>query len=122
MTDLPDSKRQLLHLALDDLEKCEADPRYEIDMGEWHSATSKVCLVCLAGSVMAKSLECKPSEFLAPSDTNERRKLAWLDNVRTYFILPEGLEELDRVSYRQNPTLFKSSMRKIADAFGDETF
>ena len=53
---LPDKPSELIRLALSDLEKCEGDSRYEVDMNEWHVPTQKghVCYVCLAGSVMAK--------------------------------------------------------------------
>ena len=59
---LPDKPWELIRLALHDLELCEASPRYKINMGTWHSADltkRNVCNVCLAGSVMAKSLNIK---------------------------------------------------------------
>ena len=49
----------LLH-ALNDFKRCEFDPEYKIRMSTWHSASIRTydepCAVCLAGSVMAKSL------------------------------------------------------------------
>lgn len=54
-TRLPDKLSELLYIALEDLEKVEADPRYKIDMGAWHRPNGK-CSVCAAGSVMAMRL------------------------------------------------------------------
>lgn len=58
---LPEKMSDLLELAISDLKKCENDPKYEIDMGYFHQpihdGTHPVCLVCLGGSVFAKTLE-----------------------------------------------------------------
>jgi hypothetical protein len=57
MSELPDKPSELIRLALADLRKCEADPRYLIDMAEcYRPVTSELCYVCLAGAVMAKTL------------------------------------------------------------------
>ena len=56
MSELPDKPSELIRLALADLRKCEADPRYLIDMAQWHRpVTSELCHVCLAGAVMART-------------------------------------------------------------------
>lgn len=57
MKALPDKISELLKLAMIDLEKVEADPRYKVDMLEWHTPRENKCEVCLAGSVLAKSLK-----------------------------------------------------------------
>ena len=64
---LPEKMSDLLELAISDLKKCENDPKYEIGMRYWHTFTNPVCLVCLAGSVLAKTLEVPRDAFL--SDT-----------------------------------------------------
>ncbi len=52
-----DTLHELLALAIGDFEKVLADKRYVISMGEWHEPLDNgKCAVCLAGSVLAKSL------------------------------------------------------------------
>jgi len=49
--------------ALEDLEACEKDPRYHVNMGIYHlpeNDSPGVCSVCFAGSVMAKRLGSDP--------------------------------------------------------------
>lgn len=52
---LPNKLSKLIEVALDDLDKCEQDPKYKVDMDAWHLPNSH-CSVCFAGTVMAKSL------------------------------------------------------------------
>lgn len=61
MQTLPYLPSALLELALADLEKIEVDPEFEINMGDWFSRPrpDSKCQVCLAGAVMAKTLDCK---------------------------------------------------------------
>lgn len=48
----------VLELALRDLKMVEKDEKYEVKMTEWHQPISySKCQVCLAGSIMAKSLK-----------------------------------------------------------------
>ena len=56
MTDLtlPDTMADLLEMALGDLEACEADPQYRINMSTWLQKTPRGCQVCLAGAVIAQ--------------------------------------------------------------------
>ena len=95
---LPDMPSELITVALADLEKCEQDPRYEIDMGIWHqrgcyldpvqetmqSSCSMRCGVCLAGSVMAQTIRVEPDAVLEPDDFGGRTqgKLRALDLFR----------------------------------------
>lgn len=55
---LPDTLGRLLYVALDDLVKCEDNPRYTIDMDYWVRAWGKstTCSVCLGGAVLVESL------------------------------------------------------------------
>jgi ribosomal protein S27AE len=66
-TKLPDKLSELLYIALEDLEKIEADPRYKINMDLWHRPNGK-CSVCAAGSVMAVRLGAHTDDMLEPSD------------------------------------------------------
>lgn len=71
-TKLPEKPSELLKLAMLDLEKVEADPRYRVDMGEWHKPNGR-CSVCLAGSVMAKTLGLPPNKDDPFYDGRRRR-------------------------------------------------
>lgn len=54
---------ELIQIGLTDLERCEADPLYGINMRVWHvwaslSGDAKWrCFVCMGGAIMAKSLQ-----------------------------------------------------------------
>lgn len=69
---LPNKPSELLRVALNDLKAAERDPRYTIDMTDWHVPRDKEglrlfegedmeagssCAVCLAGSVMRQSFD-----------------------------------------------------------------
>jgi hypothetical protein len=56
---LPEKLSELLTTAINDLEACEAAEGYTIDMGVWHQwdGGHETCAVCLAGAVMAQTLE-----------------------------------------------------------------
>jgi hypothetical protein len=67
---LPDKPSELLKVALADLEAVEGDSRYNIDLLTWHEPNEYGdgrCVVCLAGSVMAKSLGADIELDLGPS-------------------------------------------------------
>ena len=59
---LPSTPSELIRAALADLRACERDDGYRVDMDDWHWPTMddrgrKVCYVCLAGAVMAQTLD-----------------------------------------------------------------
>lgn len=55
---LPDKTSELLKLALKDLLSVESDKDYSVNMYLWHeSVRGDSCHVCLAGSVMARTLK-----------------------------------------------------------------
>lgn len=136
MNQLPDKLSDCLELALRDLEACEADPAYRIYMDDWHwpSKSKTKCRVCLAGSVMAKTIGVPIGEYASPygledcGDHDSSRlsalndlRLGWLhEAIRTV----HGDEEARRfgagkrampVEYRDDPAAFKSDMRGIVD-------
>jgi hypothetical protein len=89
MNTLPDLPSELIRLALHDLELCENDNRYMINMGLWHvrqnTEVGGSCSVCLAGSVMAKTLDTSlvnafPADF---ESTGTEMKLIALNKFRT---------------------------------------
>lgn len=61
---------ELLSLALADMRRCETDPAVMIDMGVWIEPDDDGCVVCMAGSVMLKTLAFKP-EILDYTDIRE---------------------------------------------------
>ena len=122
MSELPDKPSELIRLALADLRKCEADPRYVIDMAEWHRpVTSELCSVCLAGSVMARSLGRDIWIDLVPStfESDTRNKLHALDYFRSGHVglalatmkAPE--EIISRIEFDRKITPYDSSVMRF---------
>ena len=87
---------ELLALALDDFEKVLRDPRYAVQMGDYHmpDEQGRKCHVCLAGAVMAKSLGASPAERVSPHNFPEEvgERLDALDDLRMGEVL--GAAEL----------------------------
>lgn len=82
---LPDKLSELIRVALIDLEKCENDPRYFIDMQEWHHFIAGVfCQVCLAGAVAAQTIgiDIKDSLVVGVENRRDHQKLMALDGIR----------------------------------------
>ncbi len=81
---LPRVMSELLEIALEDLRKCEADPAYDIYMGDWHRPKNGVCWVCMAGAAMAERLGVSPEEEVSPHKCGAYMpQLAAIDNLRT---------------------------------------
>ena len=59
---------EILRIALDDLKVVEKDPRYVINMHNWHNAakSSGACEVCLAGATLAVSMQVPTSSDRFP--------------------------------------------------------
>lgn len=132
---------ELLLQALEDLEWCEARAdTYLIDMGTWHTPQDDGrCAVCLAGSVMARTLGADKKYMNAPANCASaavRMKLCALDLARDGGLL-EYLLHLDRQDdarsladrykrmlvgnisfvfpdYSQDPDKFKAGIRAMA--------
>lgn len=68
---------KLLELAMTDLAKAERSKKFDVDMSEWMSTNGK-CSVCLAGSVMAFSLD-GVAKCEAEGWTHEGRKSLGID-------------------------------------------
>ena len=141
MSTLPEKPSELIRLALHDLELCEQDNRYIIDMDTWHTPYEgynndllrNKCLVCLAGSVIAKSLNADACIDLVPCDYNHKTemKLFALEYFRRgdiydgiELLLPGSFEHMefdnlsgyrDVIPYEENPTKFKQQMHELAD-------
>ena len=100
MNRLPDKLSEAILVALRDLEACIQDPRYTIDFNSWHQIhlnqfnQQLTCSVCLAGSVMAKSLDAEYGVSLEPSVFEEENMLMALDKVRRGYI-EDALDQLE---------------------------
>lgn len=69
MNKLPKIPSQLIRLAIEDLKQVMNDDRYRIDMDIWHGRYyTGTCMVCLAGSVMAKTFDANLNSSLSPLD------------------------------------------------------
>ena len=86
---LPDKKFELLRLAIKDFKKVLAAPdQYTPNMYFWHydgfSDSAPTCYVCLAGSVIAFTLEGPELDVLDPYDFDDdtRDKLKSLEHLR----------------------------------------
>ena len=86
---LPDKMYQLLRLALSDLDKCNKDKSYRLCMGNWHipDVLDDVCHVCMAGAVMAKTLNADKNKVLRLEDFKglTRTKLRAIDYIRQLY-------------------------------------
>lgn len=127
MNKLPDKPSALIRLAMADLEAVERDGRYVVHMETWHIAYENKCSVCLAGAVMAKTLETDSKLTTSPLAMGNDicKKLSALDSFRNGHIAA-GLEQMDIepieklwswnvCSYHTNPTEFKEDMSEMAD-------
>lgn len=130
---LPDKPSALIRVAMADLKKCERDPRYFVDMAQWHefNESKNACAVCFAGAVMAKSL--KVSEPLVEGNyadpykfgTTVQHKMQALNQFRAGEI-EDALERLRIVRpaelprcinvarYEQEPVHFHRQMEAMA--------
>jgi hypothetical protein len=135
----------LIRIALADLIECEKDPRYRIDMDDWHVPNSH-CAVCLAGAVMAKTIKLPISQtvtFFDYHDNNDHRidtldqvfspllaqQFVFLDSIRLGTAreawdsldidepYPLKQDNYDAPSYRTDPVGAKAAMRRMADRF-----
>jgi len=54
---LPDKPSELLRLAVHDAKLCARSKKYVLDMEAWHDLDRDGCHVCMAGAVIAKTLQ-----------------------------------------------------------------
>lgn len=122
---LPDLPSALIRFALADLALVEADPRYFVEMGDWHYPSAGTCEVCLAGAVMAKSLGTSPDTPHHPFDfedplANKLRALNFFHtgDLQAAFLvldLPDPpFLGADITPYDHNPAQFRSDMADLA--------
>lgn len=123
VNELPNTLSELLKLALNDFEKCEADPEYVINMRIFLSKMSDgPCFVCLAGSMLAQSCGMRNLGQWNTLSDSLKRKLNAIDWLR-HGDIKSAYEELYGVSnefkyfdihdYRIYPEEFKKDMREL---------
>ena len=129
---------QLIRHALADLELVEQDEDYTVSMGVWHAPYNASesyldpvkCDVCLAGAVMAKSLDmpintCDGPEYFSRSIGETLEKLNFLrmgqvsvvfiDFSDDYKLINVGpVPDREIVEYSIDPPLFKAQMGTLA--------
>lgn len=79
---LPELPSALIRLAVKDLEACQHDKRYHINMRTWHCAEElglEVCTVCLAGSVLAQECHVSAAHSLSWANTGAGLRLVLFD-------------------------------------------
>lgn len=127
MNKLPNKKSDLLILALEDYFKIKEDPKYEINMLDWHilSVYNPICMVCLAGSVIAKSLNCDRDITWTPNMFNPyvRQKLHIINDIRSgYIFLPDfdKFPNIDEeyqfnkdIAFYKDPELFENYIQDV---------
>ena len=82
---LPGKPSELIKLAINDLKEVERDPRYRVDMDQWHRVGMPYddrCHLCLAGAVMAGQLGVDSDEGATPGMFDELKALRALDEFR----------------------------------------
>jgi hypothetical protein len=79
---------EVLRLALDDFTAVLGDARYSINLNAWHVPSGR-CEICLAGSVIARSLGAPVDLWLNPDDFTDdiEVRLMALDNLRSGNVL-----------------------------------
>lgn len=110
-----------------DLEACEKDPRYVVDMAIWHGplADGSRCSVCDAGAVMAKRLGAPFGRWRNPDYyPSHKRMLLALDHFRAGLVgvaFIDCLQEeapftrVEITDYSTNPAAFKRDMLALAE-------
>lgn len=135
---LPDTLSGLIRVSLADLQACEIDDNYDISMNEWHAPADEHntnCEVCMAGAVMAKTLDMPRDGYYAPTDFRSSagditRKLYAINDLRTGAVnfalttmrkgVPDSMQNIHSlnrsiVEYHCNEELFHRQLNRLAD-------
>ena len=129
----------VIRVALDDLARVESDPRYKVNMTQWHRPIAGVCHVCLAGAIMAETLGVPPEAFIGAPDLSTwlykmsddvsggaRARLMALDLVMRGYTddaliwvvvtPPKGVEWPPVTPYADDPAAFRRDLLAVAAA------
>ena len=121
---LPNKLSDLITVALADLTQIEAMPEtYTVDMTTYHRPENGVCHVCLAGAVIARTLDRAPTEHVWTSKTGYQDHLQALNAARQGYVYP-ALRQLGQPTkfpsyvpitpYATNPADFRADMIALA--------
>lgn len=132
MKKLPGHPADLLKLALKDMKKCLKNEQYKIEMGFWHWAQldTNTCYICIAGAIMAQTLNTPPNISKRPEDFSNKdiqNKLQAIDLILAGDILDGVIKTGKKISQRQEnlirkklclskleqPQLYPDEMRKL---------
>ncbi len=86
---LSDVPSEALRQAVSDAKACDADPRFTLNMGTWHSPQNDgACNVCLAGAAVARRTRIGRESFIEPTNMGPKiaAKMRGLDDFRTGYI------------------------------------
>lgn len=148
---LPDKPSELIKIALKDLTMVENTPGYKIAMSSWHepittSDQGPVCMVCLAGSVIAGTFKALIGSHQSPAtitaDKQTRDKLLSLDWLRMgqikQFLRYNGVPDdeannlasrvqkssgyLPIKNYNSSPEKFKKALCRVSQILEDEGY
>jgi len=117
---LSDNPGTAILQALDDLRACERSKTYIINMGMWHQPfTGGTCLVCLAGSVIARRDSATPLESLTPDAFSDADadKLRALNLFRSSWIF--GMEDWTAWGNRPLPLKVQSDLTRLLPVVPD---
>ena len=97
------SLTELLEVAVKDAKSISKDPNYIFDVDTWHLPINngEQCAVCIAGAVIAKTLQIEKKRMVPPSIFNTRtnRLLRVLDAI----MRSDNVDLIDYLSNSLNP-------------------
>lgn len=141
---LPKKPSALIRLAIDDLKQAEKSDEYRINMNDWHDGAlterynpdtcqrevGSPCEVCLAGSVMAFSLNLPPTHRAFPDNWGDEiaGRLEAINGFRIGQVyealvamrhpkadkISKKVPDREIVDYRNDPAVFKRQMLRLA--------
>lgn len=124
---LPDKASQILRVAIGDLRLVFADSRYKINMRRWHTqqrknypAPDQKCGVCLAGAVMAKSLNARIDFSYSNIEFLESKKLRMLDYIRSNNLISGLVEIYPKIKKEQRNEIYCRWSKFVKENFTDK--
>ena len=96
----------LILIALEDLNQTRLDPRYKINMGEWHTRYDKICHVCLAGCVLKKHIPLKESNGINGLNLDLQNIAYALNDIRNGNLV-NAFNVFYDLSFHTNPIVAK---------------
>ena len=127
MKKLPNKPSALIRVAIADMKAASKSRKYTINMDHWHlpsdrgTKETKTCYVCLAGSVMAFSLDACRKEVVSTvhyDDYTEDRLIA-LDEFRNEVEEPVLLITIGKISEARRDALSALDMKHCGRMAGN---